>query len=276
MLLRNRCFYRLTFLYALDKMVSKAELLQDGIFFVELDNGAKFYGEQDKVPSRQSIIPKLDKLKDLKHCDSVLGLLCYEYVTGEYEKYYELKKGDIVVDAGANIGTFTVKAAKIVGDEGKVIAIEPEAKNLQFLRRNIEANELRNVVIVPKGVWGGKGKLRLNLSWNQTGHSFYRDECYGTKDNNDFEEVEIDAIDNILRELGIKKVDFIKMDIEGAEIEAIKGMNETLRDNDIKLAIEVRHIVDGMSTDKVIALQLKEKGFEAHREGEIVYARKTT
>lgn len=267
-------FYQLTSLYALDKMVSKAELRQDGIFFVELENGAKFYGEQDKVPSHQSIIPKLDKLKDLKHCDSVLGLLCYEYVTGEYEKYYKLKKGDIVVDAGANIGTFSVKAAKIVGDEGKVIAIEPEARNLKLLRRNIEANELRNVVVIHKGVWGGKGKLRLNVSWNQTGHSFYRDDCYGTRDATDFKEVEIDSIDNILRELGIKGVDFIKMDIEGAEVEALKGMNETLKDNDVKLAIEVAHIVDGKTTDKIIIPDLKERGFEIHREGELLYAKK--
>lgn len=271
--LRSR-FYQLTLLYALDKMVVKAEWLQNGIFFVELKNGAKFYGEQDKVSSRQSIIPKLDKLKDLQHCDGVLGLLCYEYVTGEYEKYYELKKGDIVVDAGAHVGTFTVKAAKLVGDEGRVIAIEPELNNLRLLQRNIEANKLRNVVIIPKGVWSGRGKLRLNVSWNQTGHSFYQDDCYGTKGTNDFEEVEVDSIDNILSELGIERVDFIKMDIEGAEIEALKGMNETLRDNNAKLAIEVAHIVDGKSTDKVIVPQLKERGFEVHTKGEIVYARK--
>jgi FkbM family methyltransferase len=267
-------FYQLTSLYALDKMVSRTELLQDGIFFVELKNGAKFYGEQDKVPSRQSIIPKLDKLKDLQHCDGVLGLLCYEYVVGQYEKYYELKKGDIVVDAGAHVGTFSVKAAKLVGDEGKVIAIEPELNNLRLLRKNVEANELRNVAIVPKGVCSGRGKLRLNVSWNQTGHSFYQDDCYGTKDTNDFEEVEIDSIDHILTELGIKRADFIKMDIEGAEIEALKGMNETLKDNDVKLAIEVAHIVDGKSTDKTVVAQLKKKGFEVRRKGEIVYARK--
>jgi len=81
---------------------------------------------------------------------------------------------------------------------------------------------------------------------------------------------------NILRkELEIDKVDFIKMDIEGAEIEALKGMEETLlKNNDVKLAIEAFHVVDGKPTSETIIPQLKNLEFEVCEEGGFVYAKK--
>jgi FkbM family methyltransferase len=270
--LRQRLLYRLTSVYALDKMVTDTGFEPDGTFFVELNNGTKLYGEPDRVPVRDSLIPRLQKLRELKQCDGVLGLLCYVYVTRDYERYYQLAEGDCVIDAGANIGTFTVRAAQAVGEKGKVIAIEPEARNLEFLRRNIAANNLRNVLVIPKGVWGAKGKLRLNISWNQTGHSVFRGTVYGTDKSKEYEEVEVDSIDGILAELGIEKVDFVKMDIEGAEVEAIKGMENILKNGNVKLAMEYTHIVDGQTTDTVVIPWLKSRGFKVRKHGELLYA----
>lgn len=274
--LRSHFFRHRNPLYALNKIISEAELLQDGTLFVKLNNGINFYGQRDKVSHplmKYADLEKLDKIKDFKYFGAFLGTLCEQYVKSIYEKYYELEKGDIVVDVGAHIGAFSVKAAKIVGKKGKVVAIEPEVNNLSFLRRNIEANELRNVTIVPIGIWSGRGELKLNLSTYRTGqHSFYRDRCYGTKDAGEFEEVEVDTLDNMLRELGVKKVDFIKIDVEGAEIEVLKGMDEALR-NSVNLAIAAYHFVDGKETYKTIVPSLRERGFEVHREGGIVYVR---
>jgi FkbM family methyltransferase len=244
---------------------------------VELNNGAKFYGQQVKSSypaTKYGDLEKLTKIGRLKYFNNFLITLSEQYVEGIYERYYKLNKGDIVVDAGANVGSFTVKAAEAVGKSGIVIAMEPEANSIILLRRNIEANELRNVVIIPKGVWGGVGRLRFILPPTRDGLSLYRHEMYGTRDSNEFVEVQVDTLDNILRELGIKRADFIKMDIEGAEIEALKGMNETLKDNDVKLAIAAYHTVNGKATYKTIVPWLKGKGFEVHTEGGIVYARK--
>ena len=271
-------FYRLTQLYALDKMVTHAELLQEGISFIELEDGTKFYGEQDDVTSPRDVthgvIQKLDKLRKFECSRKMLGVLCSQYVKTEYEKCYQLSKGDVVIDAGAHIGTFTVKAAKAVGNQGKVIAIEPEANNLQLLSRNVKANGLQNVSIVPKGVWESKGRLKLNISCKRTtGHSFYRDAQFGTKDTKEFREVEVDTVDNIIRQLGIGPVNFIKMDIEGAEIEAIKGMDETLG-GDVNLAIEGCHIIAGLRTYQVVIPWLKKMGVQVRRNGRIIYAKK--
>jgi len=122
------------------------------------------------------------------------------FVANDYEIYYGLERGDTVIDAGANIGLFTVKAGKAVGPEGKVIVIEPEETHLKFLRRNIEANHLKNVEIVPKGVWSEQMKRSLYL-YDKTGfHSLYSDMEFpkgctqtGTVD------IELDTIDNISR-----------------------------------------------------------------------------
>jgi FkbM family methyltransferase len=131
-------------------------------------------------------------------------------------------------------------------------------------------------MIVQKGVWSTKGEHKFYLSDLPCGHcanSFYRDSFYGTEDTSRFEIVQVDTLDNILHELGIKKVDFIKMDVEGAEVEALKGMNQVLENNDVKLAGEY-HVINGKSTYKIIASQLKEKGFEVYKEGAILYASK--
>ena len=271
-------YLRYTQLYALEKMVTNAEQLQDGTSFIELENGTKFYGEQDNVTSQRDVtygvIQKLDKLRKLEHSRIMLGVLCSQYVKAEYEKYYILKKGDIVVDAGAHIGTFTVKAAKAVGDKGRVIAIEPSANNIEFLSRNIEANGLQNVSIVPKGIWSTKGTLKLNISRRRTtGHSFYTSSQFGTEEINEFKEVEVDTLDNIVRQSGVWPVNFIKMDIEGAEIEAIKGMDEIMS-GDVKLAMEGSHIVAGQRTYQIIIPWLKNRGFQVNNDERMVYARK--
>jgi len=268
----------------LDALVTGVEMLPDGSLFVELNNGVRFSAQRDRAirdgidnlsPRRyRSGHGKRHLLAETGAIGSFISLwfnLREIYVRNIYEEYYKLKKGDIVVDLGANMGLFTVKAAKAVGDEGIVIAIEPEVDNLRFLERNVMENEVGNVVIVPKGVWSGKDRLKLFISGFTGHHSLLHCE-----DKNRFVEVEVDTVDNILRELGVKKVDFIKMDIEGAEIEACKGMKQTLKDNDVKLAIdvEVSHIEGANQTDRIIASWLNRSGFEVCVKKGIVYGMK--
>src|SRR5437016_1108249 len=62
-----------------------------------------------------------------------------------YERYFNPSKKEIVVDAGANIGCFTIRAARLVGKAGRVIALEPSSTNYELLRSNVEANRLANV-----------------------------------------------------------------------------------------------------------------------------------
>jgi hypothetical protein len=76
----------------------------------------------------------------------------------------KIKKGDVVLDIGANIGYYTLIFAKLVGEEGKVFAFEPEPTNFSLLEKNVEINGYKNVVLIQKAVSNETGKIRLYLS----------------------------------------------------------------------------------------------------------------
>ena len=79
---------------------------------------------------------------------------------GNYDPILEATRpGDIVLDAGANIGAFTLLAAARVGSAGLVVAVEPEPGNFEALRRNVEANGLRNVALVRRALLDEAGKI---------------------------------------------------------------------------------------------------------------------
>ncbi len=193
------------------------------------------------------------------------------------EKVYlgnKLEEGDVVVDCGAHVGTFSLLASRIVGKSGVVIAIEPAKENLKILKRNIRKNRVKNIIIVPKALWSSRGKMRLGISEVNPGeHSLlHRNALH---QNLSSEIIRADTLDNILRELRVRKVNFIKMDIEGAEIEALKGMERTLRKN-VKLAIASYHIVNGRKTINFIIPFLRERGFKisVDKKNHIIHARK--
>ena len=237
-------------LHTLNKMIKKRKTLQDGTLFLELNDGTKFYSEEKG---------------DFK---CFYAMLEEQFVNNVYEKYYKLKKGDVVVDIGANIGIFTVKA----GNEGVVIAIEPEKNNLRVLERNIGINGLKNVVVIPKGVWSKKDKMRFYLT-STLSSSLVNNRRTDSKHTNKFIEIEVDTLDNMLKELRINRVDFIKMDIEGAEIEALKGLKESLKNTNVKLAIAAYHEVNGDATMKAIIPELEKLNFKVFAGG-IIYAKK--
>jgi FkbM family methyltransferase len=154
---------------------------------------------------------------------SVRGL--YEPVeTGLFNK--EIAKGDVVVDIGANIGYYTLIAARLVGPDGKVFAFEPDPTNFGLMKKNVEMNGYQNVVLVQKAVANNTEKIKLYLSEENKGdHRIYDPHDGRTS-------IEIDAIrlDDFLRDHG-ERVDFIKMDIQGAEGGAIQGMPLLLQRN---------------------------------------------
>jgi len=176
------------------------------------------------------------------------------YDLNYYKKYYEFRKGDVVIDCGAHRGLCTVGLAKLVGKTGKVIAIEPDPGNLKELRK--VTKNLSNVVIVGKGAWSSKSTMKLYAHEHDYGHSLFKD-LVGVKDQYQMVEVGVDKLDDILDELGVKKVNFIKMNIEGAEIEALKGAAMILAANSISLAIEAQHEVEGEPTNKIVLPMLR-------------------
>ena len=129
-----------------------------------------------------------------------------------------LRPGDTVLDCGANVGVFTRKA--LWAGAALVIAIEPAPDNLECLRRNF-ATEIASgkVVVYPKGVWDKDDVLKLNVDPADSA----RDSFVNAIPNGGFIEAPLTTIDHLAEELHLARVDFIKMDIEGAEQKAIAG-----------------------------------------------------
>ncbi len=143
--------------------------------------------------------------------------------------------GDVVIDCGAHIGGFTRVALR--AGARTVIAIEPERANLLAFRRNFE-HEIKTgqVLLVEKGVWDTAGKLPLHLSSVGDSHSMVVPQNQG-KD----ETIEVITLDALVQSLKLPRVDFIKMDIEGAELKALKGAGRVLASYHPRLAISSYH-----------------------------------
>lgn len=263
-------------LYPLKNIVGKVELTQDGLALLELTNGVKLYGPTDGTfdPSiRYGDPSRLGKIIHYEDFYNFFYVVCEQYVQGAYHSMQMLRKGDVVLDLGAHIGAYSVKAALAVGAEGKVIAIEPNEENSRLLRANIQINGLRNVIVLQKGVWRTRGKLRLRVSETRGSHTLCTDSS-DFRATGEFEEVEVDTVDNILRELQIKNTSFIKMDIEGAELEALEGMNETLHMSGLRLAIAAYHRREGVETHSTVSRRLNEMGFQVRVRESVIYAQR--
>lgn len=193
-----------------------------------------------------------------------------------YLKYFSVEKDDVVIDAGANIGVFSLLASSLVKNNGEVICIEPDPQNIKFIKLNKEINKKDNIKIIEKAVWREKTLLEFNISrLNPTASSIYIDSNNRLQSENI--KVETETIDNIvIPYINNNRNIFLKMDIEGAEIEAIKSMKKILVYKKIKGVIAAYHKIkdDGgrvMRADSIIEPILKENGFKTTNEKGLIY-----
>jgi FkbM family methyltransferase len=148
--------------------------------------------------------------------------------------------GDITLDCGANVGV-TVHEELAAGAK-KVVAIEPAPENLECLRRNY-ANEIATgrVILVPKGVWDKEDILTLKVDPKNSAADSFVIQRQGAMD---LEKVPLTTIDKLVADLKLERVDYIKLDIEGAEPKALTGAKETLAKYKPRISIASYHAPD--------------------------------
>lgn len=150
-------------------------------------------------------------------------------------KYFQPRKGEVFLDVGSHMGKYCVATSKIVGDEGLVVAIEPLPANFLALQRNMKRNNLGNMVAFNLAAWAKHCRLKLFVGSNSATSNVNRHNyaCGSV-------EVQAETMDELLiNDLNLGRVDWIKIDVEGAEYEVLLGLEETLSRFKPKLIIEV-------------------------------------
>jgi FkbM family methyltransferase len=184
--------------------------------------------------------------------------LTIEY--GGYFKRFRPKKGEIVIDCGAWKGHFSILASRVVGKQGKVFAIEPQYDMYIKLQERAKRLRLSNITVLNYAINSEDIDKRILKSKTSSGFTIDVDEVNQEIDE-ETEVIKLRKLDTILKSFGINQPNFIKMDIEGSEIEALEGSPNLLSQDNLYFAIASYHIVNGRKTCYQVEDILKSKEF---------------
>jgi FkbM family methyltransferase len=182
---------------------------------------------------------------------------CYNSIPG-----FEIGKDAVVIDAGANVGEFTILAA-VLAKNGKVISLEPELSRFRFLTENIDANKLKNVIPLNLALSdeSGTGTLYVgdHTSIVTSEHALRHQSC------------QCITINELLSRYSIDHVNFLKVDIEGAEFAVFR--NSEWLDRVEAVAMETHPLLGNV--EKLVSIFVS-RGFKVISKGNYLYAKKKT
>jgi FkbM family methyltransferase len=168
------------------------------------------------------------------------------FLTGNFEPNeltwmsQTLAEGMTMIDIGAHMGMYTMTASKLVGESGVVVALEPSTREFQRLTFHVTLNELRNVRCFQLAASSASGEAMLKIAseWN-SGHNtfgeFFNPEVEMTRE----ERVPTQTVDALVAGQGLERIDVIKIDVEGHELQVLAGAVETLTRFRPRVLIEV-------------------------------------
>lgn len=176
--------------------------------------------------------------------------------------FVEIEPGDVAIDCGGYVGGFALSASRIAGE---VHVFEPEERNLECTRINLENRG--NVYVNQLGLYSDDTEGALNISTSGVEHSLLSTDdgiTVGVKP------VSLSRVDTYMENTGISKLDFIKIEAEGVELEVFDGLGEILPR---KLAIDVSPEREGVSPADEFMSKLEEKGYIYKKRGHVLFAR---
>jgi FkbM family methyltransferase len=206
--------------------------IEDEFHFIQLKNGKYFFSYESKPYLKRLHFLLKKSIKDKIHPNAmnVLFDIDFRYMSRSSKelnfkegKYLDIQPGDTVFEVGAFIGFHAMKMSELVGKTGKVIAIEAIPSNFALLQKNIQKNNIQNIIPFNLAIWNEKGHIPFHLEERQK-NSALKD-FIKTKQTTD---LPCDTIDNIFKDLNLTKLDFIRIQTNGAELEALLGMKEVL------------------------------------------------
>jgi FkbM family methyltransferase len=133
-----------------------------------------------------------------------------------------LRRGDVVLDCGANQGAYSLCAAEAVGAAGRVVAVEPQPYAVRALAQSLAANSFDNVTVVEAAVSQESGVAPFHFNDVAVAASLVN------KAGSVSHDVQVWSIDALMRREGLAQLDLIKLDVEGSEAAALRGAAATL------------------------------------------------
>ena len=195
-------------------------------------------------------------------------------------EHYSVQDGDFVIDVGAHVGRYAMISSKKTGPNGKVVAIEADPSVFELLNQNIKINNMSNVITLNYAVHSSEGLLKLFIPTREPAHTLYNTTIVNrapTRDLGNFINVNANTLDNIVMKLGINtdSVKWIKIDVEGAELEVLKGSSRILeKSKDLSVLVEIHNIAENKNLYHPIMELLEGFGFDVvfkkvHESGEM-------
>ena len=159
----------------------------------------------------------------------------YEYMEVDWWKKI-IKPGMVGCDIGVNKGYYSLFFAKLVGYRGRVLSFEPDAENCVWIRKTLSANFYKNIKLYQIALYNKTGESNFFKGHFSGHHSLIIDFGLGMS------KVKTRKLDDVLKEENINKIDFMKIDVEGAEVEVLEGAQSLLKQQKPKLMIDIHNI----------------------------------
>jgi FkbM family methyltransferase len=179
-----------------------------------------------------------------------------------------LRPGMVFIDVGANDGYYTLFAARRVGPSGRVVAAEPSSRERAHLQRNLGRNGLDNVSVVAAAIGASAGLADLHLAHGvHAGHNTLGGFAHDDVVRASLERVPIEPLDQVVARLGLSRVDFVKIDVEGAEARVISGAPRVLESMRPAMLIEVNDKAlraQGHCADSLLQTLCEKFSYEVH------------
>ena len=228
----------------MDEVAQRLDAIETGLATLHAGrypNGPLYFGDHTALVSTRWGVKMLVDTRDAAIAPwIVLDGLWETHVTDWLHE--TLRPGQVFVDVGANVGYFTLLGAKLVGPQGRVVAVEAHPGLAELLRRNVIMNGFYGYVTTwHRAAWSTATSVELHRRLNFSGASSVG--AIGPEaldrlgDTEEMVEVQAVPVDDLLH--GLPPVDVLKMDIEGAELQAFTGLSRTLEaSRDISVMFE--------------------------------------
>lgn len=261
-------FSKSILLYKVSRLdISESGIDDEGDPYVKLKDGTIFYGSKLPFPRPRFVqlyplLPKKIKQCLRVECLQVAMDIVVRYVEQglmyggpRKQSHYKVKLNDRVSEMGAFQGFFSLRLAQLIGPSGSVVAIEPVSENFRVLEKNIAANNFQNIKAVHVGVWHERDTLEFSKRPGD-GQSSSIDIHY---DSAETFSMEVDSLDNIYSSCECFPDDFMVIQLNGAEINALRGLTLCKPKH---MSIAARYDIHDENSALVIESELINRGYD--------------